>query len=354
MPKSKKYKKLQLLGNIFFWTISVGFWILLLYVVSEKTLPLNLTTALKALIPNIGFAAAVYINLYLLIPRFLKEKNYIYFFFWLILLLSFSSILIQAIFIFPFRYFFSIGREFTSFNTNLYSAYFFATFLYVGLTSFLKFIRDWFVLQDLNLKYEQIERQKLEAELKTLKGQINPHFLFNSLNNIYSLALTQSEKVPDLILRLSDLMRHIIYDSRENFIYLSKEIEFVENYISLQKIRISSKATINYNIEGPVSEKKIAPLLFEPFIDNAFKHGLNNSNGKAFINIKFHFKDSNTLNFIIENSFEEPLKQNPKYKGIGLTNVEQRLSRLYKPNEYKLTVSENNHVFKVELELKLK
>ena len=146
--------------------------------------------------------------------------------------------------------------------------------LYVGITSFLKLIKDWLSLQDINLKLVKIEQQKLEAELKTLKGQLNPHFLFNSLNNIYSLALIKSDKVPELILKLSDLMRHIIYESKENYISLEKEIEFVNNFIELQKIRTSDKTKIKYEIKGKIPSAKIAPLLFEPFIDNAFKHGL--------------------------------------------------------------------------------
>jgi len=114
--------------------------------------------------------------------------------------------------------------------------YFSATLIYVALTSFLRFVKDWISLQDLKLKLAKTEKQKLEAELKTLKGQLNPHFLFNSLNNIYSLALMQSEKVPELILKLADLMRHIIYESRDNFIELDKEIEFATNFAGQTRI----------------------------------------------------------------------------------------------------------------------
>jgi LytS/YehU family sensor histidine kinase len=157
--------------------------------------------------------------------------------------------------------------------------------LYVGITSFLKLIKDWLSLQDINLKLVKIEQQKLEAELKTLKSQLNPHFLFNSLNNIYSLSLIKSDKVPELILKLSDLMRHIIYESKENYIPIEKELEFVNNFIELQRIRTSDKTKINYRINGIIPSAKIAPLLFEPFIDNAFKHGLPGTVNSDFINI---------------------------------------------------------------------
>jgi len=349
----KKYRMFQPIAHILFWLASIGLMYLLISVAAHQQILFDTDRCIQALVPNIGFAFGVYINLYFLIPKFLKQKNYIFYFFWLILLLAFSSVLIQLIFMLPFRYMFRSGGPFDSFNTSLYSSYFFATAIYVGVTSFLKFVKDWVVLQDLNFKYEQIERQKLEAELKTLKAQVNPHFLFNSLNNIYSLTLSNSEKAPEMILKLSDLMRHIIYESRENFICLEKEIEFVKNYIALQKIRVSEKAQIEFRISGEIPDKKIAPLLFEPFIDNAFKHGLKND-GEEFIHIYFDFKKSGYLDFVIENSYEKPFIKASHYSGIGLENVKQRLSLLYPADEYSLTVADNGKTFRIELQLKLK
>jgi two-component system, LytTR family, sensor kinase len=354
MPELKKYYRLRVLGHIFFWLASIAFMVLELYIVSHETFKLDLDTLIKALIPVICFAVAVYINIYVLIPKFLKTKNYIFYGFWLILLMATTSVLIQFLFMYPFNYLLPSENRFTSFDTDMYSRYFFATLIYVGLTSFLKFVKDWLVLQDLKLKYEQIERQKLEAELKTLKGQVHPHFLFNSLNNIYSLSLTSSEKVPELILKLSDLMRHVIYESRENFISLSKELEFVENYISLQKIRVSDKVKIDYTIKGTIPEKRIAPLLFEPFIDNAFKHGLNSSGQNEYVSVLFDFSDSKTLIFSIENSFENSFYTETKYKGIGIDNVKQRLNHLYSEKEYDLTITDSKNIFKILLRLNLK
>jgi LytS/YehU family sensor histidine kinase len=215
-------------------------------------------------------------------------------------------------------------------------------------------IKDWISLQDINLKLVKIEQQKLEAELKTLKGQLNPHFLFNSLNNIYSLALVKSEKVPGLILKLSDLMRHIIYDSKENYISLEKELEFVNNFIELQRIRTSEKTRINYNIIGKIPAAKIAPLIFEPFIDNAFKHGLPGCGNSDFIHITFNFEQNDLLIFTLENNYEEHFLHKKINSGIGLSNVKQRLKLLYQPSDFNLVIQKKENIHRVSLELKLK
>ena len=354
MTRSKKYSRYSFLGHILFWLVSISFWLLEIYLAGGKSIHLFPDTLIKALIPNLCFAAAIYINLYILIPKVLKAKNYIFYTFWLILLMASISFLIQVIFMYPLRFMFAESGQFQTFDKDIYSAGFFVTGFYLGVTSFMKFAKDWFLLQDINLKYEQSERQKLEAELKTLKGQINPHFLFNSLNNIYSLALTNSDKVPELILKLSDLMRHVIYDSRENYIPLYRELEFVKNFVSLQKIRVNEKARISLVVNGAVPDKKIAPLLFEPFIDNAFKHGLKNTKGEQFLEISFTFEGQSKLYFELSNSYDDPVSEESIYKGIGLSNVKQRLVHLYKENEYRLDIKKDEGRFNVHLYLELK
>lgn len=352
MSKSKLYQRYKIAGHIIFWLISITLLTLLFHFYDEK---FSFNLVQKSVITNLFFATAVYINLYLLIPKFLKQKNYVFYFFWLIVLLSVTSVSIQFLFIYPFHNLLGNRNEdFTTFNTNLHSAYFFSTLLYIGITSFLRLIKDWFSLQDIKLRLVKIEQQKLEAELKTLKGQLNPHFLFNSLNNIYSLALIKSDKVPELILILSDLMRHIIYESKENYISVEKELEFVNNFIELQRIRISDKTKINYEIVGKIPSAKIAPLLFEPFIDNAFKHGLPGSDNSDFIQITFNFENSDYLLFNLENNYEEIYTKRNNNSGIGLENVKQRLKLLYQPDEFKLNIHKKNHVHSVLLKLKLK
>lgn len=351
MPQRILNTRYKIAGHLLFWMFSI-FLLTLIFNLYDNVLTINLIE--KAAVTNAGFALAVYTNLYVLIPRFLKHKNYIFYIFWLIVALTISSLLIQFLFIFPLRNALHLSENLKTFDANLHSAYFFATLVYVGITSFLKFIKEWLSLQDLNLKLAKIEQQKLEAELNTLKGQLNPHFLFNSLNNIYSLALIKSDKVPELILKLSDLMRHIIYESKGNFIMLEKEIDFVNNFISLQKIRTSDKTRIKYEILGKVPDAKIAPLLFEPFIDNAFKHGLPGTEKDDFITIKFDFLKSGEISFLIENNYEENTEWNKKHSGIGIQNVKKRLTLLYQSNEYHLNIQKKNRIHRVTLRLKLK
>jgi len=351
MPQSILYNRFKIVGHLIFWLCSITLLTLIFYFYEER-IYLNLIA--KAAITNLGFAIGVYINLYFLVPKFLKQKYYIFYIFWLIVLLTFSSLTIQYIFIYPLHNLFGTSEQFIRFNSTLHSAFFFATFVYVATTSFLKFIKEWLSMQDLRLKLATSERQKLEAELKSLKGQLNPHFLFNSLNNIYSLALIKSDKVPDLILKLSDLMRHIIYESKENYIYLEKEIEFVDNFISLQKIRTADQSKIKYSIYGDIPSGKIAPLLFEPFIDNAFKHGLPGTDTSDFITIKFDFSKSGYIQFQLENNFEDSEYLVKNSSGIGIENVKQRLKFLYNSNEYNLTIKKENQIFSVSLQLKMK
>ncbi len=351
MPQRVLYNRFKIAGHILFWLASITLLTFIFYFYDQE---LDIYLIEKAVVTNLGFALAVYINLYLLIPRFLRQKNYIFYIFWLIVLLTICSLLIQFLFVFPLRNLLHFADNFKTFNSNLHSAYFFATLAYVGITSFLKFIKEWLSMQDLNLKLAKIEQQKLEAELNTLKGQLNPHFLFNSLNNIYSLALIKSDKVPELILKLSDLMRHIIYESKEHYISLGKEIEFVNNFISLQKIRTTEKTRIQYQIKGTIPEAKIAPLIFEPFIDNAFKHGLPGTENNDFITIEFDFTNPNELSFQLQNNYEETGEWNKKHSGIGIKNVKKRLKLLYQPNEYNLRIHKKNHIHLVSLQLKLK
>jgi len=350
MPQYILHRSYKTIVHIVSWIFSIAFFSFIFYLNSKE---FNFELIIKAILVNIGFAISVYTNLYLLIPKFLKQKSYIFYIFWLIVLISGSSLFVQFVLFYPLRNVLHVSDQLAGFDANIHSAFFFVTLVYVGVTSFLKFIKDWFAMQDLNYKLAKIEKQKLQAELNTLKGQLNPHFLFNSLNNIYSLSLIKSDKVPELILKLSDLMRHIIYESKGNFISLDKEIEFVDNFIALQQIRISENTKLSYEKKGKIPDAKIVPLLFEPFIDNAFKHGLPGNANEDFIAISFRF-ESDQIYFRIENNFADAEKWEKKNSGIGVQNVKQRLALLYKKNEYDLDIKNENHIYSVALILKLK
>lgn len=345
-------RRYKLAGHISFWILSVTVLSLIFYLY-EGTIKSELV--FKSILTNTGFALAVYVNLYVLIPRFLKKKNYIYYVFWLVILLTLSSLYIQNLFIYPFHWLFQGTDSFTSFNTVLHSAFFFTALLYILITSFLKFIKDWLELQDLNLKMARLEKQRFEAELKTLKSQLNPHFLFNSLNNIYSLALIQSDKVPNLILQLSDLMRYIIYETRDNFVPVEKEVEFVKNYVALQQIRLPKGANVTFALDEELKGGSLLPLIFEPFIDNAFKHASLNDLDNDYIKIKLGFSEEHRVRFHVSNSYNpERIPSNKKYSGIGIENAKQRLHHLYDPEDYDLRIDKTNYTYNVTLDLKLK
>ena len=343
MILSNNYRRFNVLAQGIFWLSSIAFALSSFYVVSEYHFDL-FNDVLRALILNVGFAIGVYVNLLVLVPVFLKKKNYIFYTFWLLVTLAASSLVILSLLYFLLDF----SRP------QLFSSYFFTTGFYVGVTSLVKFLKDWIELQDMSLRYHKVEREKLEAELNTLKAQINPHFLFNSLNNIYSLSLSNSAKTPEMILKLSDLMRHVLYESRENFIPLKKEIGFIKNFIELQRIRLSEKTDIRFECKGEPGNRLVIPLLFEPFVDNAFKHGPKSLDEKAFIHILLSI-EGDWLYFSAENNFGDyQHRGGDRVGGIGLKNVQKRLSYLYEKGQYDLVISQKDHIFKVQLRLILK
>ena len=200
-------------------------------------------------------------------------------------------------------------------------------------------------------KEAQLETQKtalIESELKFLKMQINPHFLFNSLNNIYSLSILKSEKTPESIHSLSEMLRYVIYDCEIPLVPIEKEIHYIENFIDLFKLRSSKEFNINFtnNIENTALE--VAPMLFITYIENAFKHSGIEKGGDAFVNIQLDStKDSVTL--VVENSLPKEKNVKDKASGIGLINAEKRLQIMY-PNKHTLKI-DTSDIFKVELNL---
>jgi hypothetical protein len=193
----------------------------------------------------------------------------------------------------------------------------------------------------------QAETEKANAELSFLKAQINPHFLFNTLNNIYSLVITKNENAAEGIMKLSNIMRYITDDVREDLVSLENEIECMKDYIDLQKIRLGSKTNVDLQIAGDMTDKKIAPLLLMTFIENSFKYGTSNHEPSSII-IKLT-TEGNRINFFCENKLFE-VKQNSERRGIGIQNAEKRLQHLY-PGKHSLDINSSNGLFTVRLTL---
>lgn len=196
-----------------------------------------------------------------------------------------------------------------------------------------------------------IEKEKLDTEIKYLKSQINPHFLFNVLNNIYSLTVIKSDKAPDNLLRLSGMLRYMLYDSNEEKVTLGKEIDYLKNYILLAELKDSRGMKINVDMDNCQTNLKVAPLLFIPFVENAFKHSKIEDLENGFINIKMTSNGSQ-LDFKIDNSIPNCSISKDDVGGIGLVNTRQRLNLLY-PNKHTLDISADKNTFLAHLKIDL-
>lgn len=213
----------------------------------------------------------------------------------------------------------------------------------------IKFAIDWFDSQ--KIRSEMIN-QTQASELALLRSQVNPHFLFNTLNNIYSLVYQKSDDAPAAVMKLSSIMRYVLYDANTDLVPLDKEVEYLRNFIELQKLRSHQHDFVEFTVTGKTSEKSISPMLLIPFVENAFKHGLKNvPHPGIIINLE---SNNERIIFAITNHIKRTAEpQKDKLGGIGLQNVKRRLKLLYK-GRYRLTVKEENDQFKVVLVLENK
>lgn len=291
-----------------------------------------------------------YIHLYFLIPISLDKRK---FFWWMagcvVLILTFIAIKYGFKF-----YVFKLSdlkiirnREeipFSDSDQNIISI-FITNGFFVFLSTVYKFTVDWFFNEK---EKSELEKQSLTAELAFLKSQINPHFLFNSLNNIYSLAYLKSDATPDAILRLSEILRYMLYESNDNRVSLEKEITYLKSFIDLQKLRFRGNAYVVLEVEGHINNQFIVPLVLISFVENAFKHGLaTDKENPIHINISVF---ENKMLFTIKN---KKIKANKDQTGgIGMVNVKRRLDLTY-PEKYKLTIENREDEYYSELYLNL-
>jgi two-component system LytT family sensor kinase len=331
----------QIFWHVIFWVSLVSYFT---YVTHNESKISN-----EALIVIFGIYSTIniglfYLNYLYLIPKFLDKKKYRYYTFaqitvimvfalgkYGIALLFKQDILVHDGKQTPFlTYFIGSGL------TNIF---------FLFLSTALKFGVDWFLNERVQ---RDLENQRLSAELAFLKSQINPHFLFNSLNSIYSLAYQKSDTTPEAILKLSEIMRYMLYESNDNKVELAKELQYLQNYIDLQKIRFGNKAFVDLKITGEVGDQKIVPLLLIAFIENAFKHGVANDPNKPII-LLINL-DGTNLHFYTEN--KKHMNNRDTEGGIGLQNVKRRLDLLY-PGKYKLDIKDTQDTYTCELSLVL-
>lgn len=216
--------------------------------------------------------------------------------------------------------------------------------IYVVASTLLKLSKSWYQLQ-------QLEKENLSLELNSLKMQINPHFLFNSLNSLYSLARQKNDKTPEVILMLSDLMRYMIYDVSGERVPLEKEIEAISNYLDLQKLRVESMTDIQFNVEITNHNLRLAPLLFFPLIENSFKHGMKEDEKSNYVHINLK-EDNQALSFTIKNNKGKiDDTEKGKYGGIGLENVRKRLHLIY-GEAASMEINDDMNSFEVTINIK--
>ena len=211
---------------------------------------------------------------------------------------------------------------------------------------FIKFTIEW-------IKYQKqkadLINQNQASELALLRSQVNPHFLFNTLNNIYSLVLKKSEDAPTAMMKLSSIMRYMLYESNAEKVLLEKEIEYINSFIELQKLRISDSGFVELTINGNISNRLIAPMLLIPFIENAFKHGSKNVKSPGII-INFKMEQNKILFEVINYFSTSDSFDKDKIGGIGLSNIKRRLELIYH-NKHKLDINIDKNKYKINLEL---
>ncbi|WP_163325922.1 sensor histidine kinase [Draconibacterium mangrovi] len=329
--------KNRVLQHILFWCLSFLILMNVLKVSAEvKQIDLIYTAVF-----HLPIVCVVYLNLKLLFPLLWERGNYFSYAAAVIAAVALGAGFYLLLFDKLIDYIFK-GYYFIAYYSFWDISLFFAIYLFIS--GLLHLARGYF-------RAEELEKEKSQAELKALKSQINPHFLFNSLNSIYSMARKEAKEVPEKIVQLSDLMRHIIYESDADFIALEKEVEMLQNYIDMQNLR-SSENKIVFNTIGEIKGKKIAPLLFLPFVENSFKHGMKGGADNAFVNITIEVVGK-VLHFEVENSKGQANDLLlDKYHGIGIDNVKKRLEMIY-PNQHKLMISDNEETFKVLLQVQL-
>jgi LytS/YehU family sensor histidine kinase len=223
-----------------------------------------------------------------------------------------------------------------------------AMYFIVFLVIAIKMMTSWYRRQQ---DMQEISRQKLEAELKMLRSQIQPHFLFNSLNSIYALSLKKSDEAPEMIIKLSGILDYLLYECDAELVLLEKEITVIENYIELQSIRFGDKLNLKFQVEGEVGDIKIAPMLLLPLVENSFKHGVDAKRINAWVHISLDVFAERMV-FNISNSLSEKGTKDKEHGGIGLTNLKKRLNLLY-PERYSFELTEDVDKFEINLEIEL-
>ncbi len=293
---------------------------------------------------------ALYTLIYLLIPRLLLRKRYVQFTLALllsILVVAFLRRVSDILLVYDITMMYEDNTTLWDVRSMLRNLIF--IYPVVGLGATFYFIKEWY------LNYwqtQKLKKEKLEAELNMLKAQVHPHFLFNTINNIYSLALDRSSQTADALLRLSDLLHYMLYECNRARQPLEREVEMMKSYIDLEKLRYGNRLDLQMHMDDIPKHVKIAPLLLIPFVENCFKHGVSESIDQSWMSIDLRLTD-HQMTLKIDNSKAEEAKVHGDHKnGIGLNNVRRRLSLEY-PELHQLEIIDQKDAFFVKLQVTL-
>jgi sensor histidine kinase YesM len=215
-------------------------------------------------------------------------------------------------------------------------------------TGMIRFVLDWFELEN---KKKQLENEKLAAELNYLKSQINPHFLFNTLHNLNYLVYSGAKNANEVIVKLSNIMRYMIYESGKERVALSSEVEYMNDYIHLESIRLNNTFRLDFKITGATEQVKIAPLMLITFLENAFKHGVSDQEPDCWVDVILSV-DANQLRYQVSNKKIRNIRQNKLKSGFGLDNVKKRLDLSY-PAKHTLIVNDEENSYGIDLTIHL-
>ncbi|HEU5290715.1 MAG TPA: histidine kinase [Cyclobacteriaceae bacterium] len=326
--------------HVLFWVVHVVFYAVL-YGSFEEKYQQAFTEELIFLPVKILFT---YFVLYFLLPRYILKGQYGAFIF-IFLISSFAAGLIQRYIAFqidyplyypealkdPFFFFAKIVKAFVGIYPVVFTA----------LT--IKLLKYWYANQQAQ---QVLTKEKLEAELKFLKTQIHPHFLFNTLNNLYALTLKKSERAPEMVLKLSELINYMLYECTADEVPLSKEVKFIQNYISIEKMRYGDKLEVDVRVSGDTASVHIAPMIILPFVENCFKHGASEELQQGWVTVQIEASPE-TILIKVENS-KAHTENNHHGTGIGVQNVKRRLSLLY-PSRHELKILDGKETFLVIL-----
>jgi two-component system, LytTR family, sensor kinase len=287
----------------------------------------------------------VYFNFYVLIPRFLSTRKYfLYGLFLLVTLLvcgTLSAVIKEIYAHFGFKIFTIVAQSaFITLTGSILEE-----FNMIMLTTAIKLAKDWIQNQQL---LKEREKQCLEAELNFLKSQIQPHFFFNTLNNLYSLTLKKSDFAPEVVLKLSDLMSYMLYESNAHYVFLTKEIAYLQSYLELEKLRVGHRLDLEFDTHGSTEGIKIPPMILILFIENAFKHGVKNNLNHIKMEISLKI-DQGFLFFQVKNPVVEQYGSQGNV-GIGLGNVKRRLDLLF-GNNYALDLTNKERQYTASLKI---